>query len=35
MSGGRYSIGGFGAGLDVKRFLLRTEGHDEGDVYGI
>ncbi len=31
----KYSLGGFGAGLDVKRFLLRSEGHDEGTIEGV
>ena len=32
---GGYSLGGFGAGLDVKRFLLRSEGHDEKSIRGL
>jgi methylated-DNA-[protein]-cysteine S-methyltransferase len=31
----RYELGGFGAGTDVKRVLLRLEGHDENDVSGL
>ena len=27
---GKNRLGGFGAGLEVKRFLLRLEGHDKG-----
>lgn len=34
-NGSKYSLGGFGAGLDVKRFLLRSEGHDEESIKGI
>jgi len=34
-SGEGYGLGGFGAGLDVKRFLLRSEGHDEISIRGI
>lgn len=34
-SGEGYGLGGFGAGLDAKRFLLRSEGHDGSDVNGI
>jgi O-6-methylguanine DNA methyltransferase len=32
--GGKYKIGGFGAGLDAKRFLLRLEGHSN-DIQGL
>jgi len=32
--GGRYELGGFGAGLPAKRLLLRLEGHFD-DVYGL
>jgi len=28
-SGGKYTLTGFGAGLDVKRWLLRHEGHSD------
>lgn len=31
----RYSLGGFGAGLDAKRLLLRIEGHDGSDISGL
>jgi methylated-DNA-[protein]-cysteine S-methyltransferase len=34
-NGGGFSLGGFGAGLDIKRFLLRSEGHDEETIRGI
>ena len=30
-----YSLGGFGIGLDAKRFLLRSEGHDETEIKGM
>jgi len=32
---GKYSLGGFGAGPDVKRFLLRFEGHDGKEIEGL
>lgn len=32
---GKYELGGFGAGLNVKRFLLRAEGHDRSDIRDI
>ena len=32
--GEKYGLGGFGAGLDTKRFLLRLEGHSD-DINGL
>ncbi|MFO8051109.1 MAG: MGMT family protein [Thermoplasmatota archaeon] len=32
---GGLSLGGFGAGIDAKKLLLRLEGHDSNDVQGL
>ncbi|MEA3559457.1 MAG: MGMT family protein [Candidatus Thermoplasmatota archaeon] len=32
---GGYSLGGFGAGINVKRVLLRMEGHEGSEIQGL